>query len=122
MALKVNIIGMLNRRLNGGILLIVLILFSVFFLTYNFGLNRQQEELRFLKLQKLSTQVAIMEVMAKRYLEEKNLKGEGTIRFENGQVEYYFLQNDESRVALKIFPDSSEQSHFYLRKVKIKEK
>ncbi|MBS7577272.1 MULTISPECIES: competence type IV pilus minor pilin ComGG [unclassified Enterococcus] len=115
MALKASIIGMLNKKQDGGILLIVLILFSIFFLTFNFCLELQQDELRFLKLQRLSTRVGIMEVMAKRYLIEKNLRGEGAIRFENGLVEYSFINQNEAMVEFRIFPDRNNRMYYWSR-------
>lgn len=121
MVFKENIIGMLNKKLNGGILLIVLILYSVFFLTLNFGFNLQQQELRFLKLQKLSSKVAIMEVLTKRYLLEKNLNHQGSLRFETGWVDYQFINQEHSELQLKIFPDDRDSTHFWLRKINLTE-
>lgn len=112
---------MQNKKLDGGILLIVLILYSIFFLTLNFGFDLQKQELQFLKLQKLSAKVAVMEVLTKRYLLENSINNQGSVQFETGRVDYQLIDQANSELQLKIFPDGSDQEHFWVRKIYLNE-
>lgn len=76
---------------------------------------KQNQEMQFLKSQKLTCQIDLMEVMSKRYLKEEHFHETGKINFETGYVIYQFNNAKKLNLLLKIVPDEKNQSDYWER-------
>ncbi|MDR1568087.1 MAG: hypothetical protein LBS33_05375 [Streptococcaceae bacterium] len=107
--------GILKVRAKAGILLIVLVLYSFFFMTL--GLIQQSliREIEFLKIQLLVEKADVLAAMTKRYLKEQEIKSQGQLNFNNGYVKYQFSDEGMEKLTLEVYPDDNYPEKMFKR-------